>query len=232
MGPTLLTRAGVVSAGNVADDINYDGPMLGASLELAFYPMSFGGRGDFIEGLGLYARGLFSQVTTEFDPTDPEQTVDSTIYSGEGGLALRIPFGDDRDDVSMGIVLGYAYWQFPLSDGVFPGTKYDGPYAQLSFDIPFIEEFSFFFDGGVIPLLNTDGRTKRLGELDSGLAFNGNAGFKLLFSPFDIRLVGHFRSFTATYIGTSRLGLVTELENPELSDTYFGGSLMLGVSID
>ncbi len=232
VGPTFLTRTGTVSAGNVPDDINYDGPMLGASLELAFYPLSFGGKGDFIEGLGLYGRGLFSQVTTEFDPNDPDQTVDSTIFSGEGGLALRIPFGDDRDDVSMGIVLGYAYWQFPLSDGVFPGVKYDGPYAQLGFDIPFIEEFSFFFDGGVIPLLNTDGRTKRLNTLDSGLAYNANAGFKLKFDPFDIRLVGHYRAFTASYTGTSRLGLVTELENAELSDTYLGGSLMLGIALD
>ncbi|MEO0814255.1 MAG: hypothetical protein AAFY60_15440, partial [Myxococcota bacterium] len=231
VGPTFLTRSGTVSAENVAEDINYDGPMLGAGLELAFYPLAFGGKGDFIEGIGLRARGLFSQVTTEFDPNNPDNTIDSTVYSGEGGLALRVPFGDSRTDPSLGVVLGYAYWQFPLSDGVFPGAKYQGPYAQLGVDIPFIEEFAFFADGGFIPVLDTDGRTKRLGELDSGMAFNANAGFKLNFSPFDVRVVGHFRSFSATYNGTSTLGLVTELENPELSDSYFGGSLLLGVSL-
>ncbi|MEO1172982.1 MAG: hypothetical protein AAFX94_13175, partial [Myxococcota bacterium] len=95
----------------------------------------------------------------------------------------------------------------------------------------FIQEFAFFLDGGAIPLLNTDGRLKRLGELDSGFAFNGNAGFKFWFDPFDIRLQGHYRSFSASFTGTSTLGLVTELENAEISDTYFGGSLLIGVSL-
>ncbi|MEO1171272.1 MAG: hypothetical protein AAFX94_04360, partial [Myxococcota bacterium] len=162
VGPSTYERAGTVSADNAADDVNYDGPMPGANVELAIYPLAFGGSGDFIEGLGLKARGNFSLVTTQFDPNDTEATVDSDVYSYEGGLALRVPFGDELDDIDLTVVLGYAYWQFPLSEGVFPGAKYDGPYAQLGVTIPFIQEFAFFLDGGAIPLLNTDGRLKRL----------------------------------------------------------------------
>ncbi|MEM6531621.1 MAG: hypothetical protein AAF654_03310 [Myxococcota bacterium] len=231
VGPSTYERDGRVTGNNVPEDVNYDGPMPGANLELALYPLAFGGEGEFIEGLGIKARGNYSLVTTQFDPTDPDATVDSDVFSYEGGLALRMPFGDELDDVDLTVVVGYAYWQFPLSEGSFPGAKYDGIYAQLGVTVPFIEEFAFFIDGGMIPALNTDGRLKRLGEQDSGFAFNGNVGFKFWFDPFDIRLQGHYRSYSASFTGTSSLGLRTELENPEISDTYFGGSLLIGVSL-
>ncbi|MEM6732648.1 MAG: hypothetical protein AAF658_13905 [Myxococcota bacterium] len=232
VGPSFYDRSSSVSGANTTEDINYDGPVVGAGVELGLFPFAFDGKGDFVEGLGLYARGNYSRVTTEFDPSDTSRTVDRDVYGGEGGLAIRFPFGNTLEDPEIMVVLGYAYWQFPLSDGFFPGAKYMGPYAQLNLTIPFVEEFAFVLDGGIIPLLDTDGRTKRLGELDSGLAFNGNAGFKFLFAPFDIRLLGHYRQYDASYTGASTLGLPgEELQNAELSDTYIGGSVLLGVSL-
>lgn len=232
VGATSLQRDGSVSADNVAEDVTYEGPLLGGSVELGLFPLAFDGDGEFIEGLGIYARGsYFPEVTTEFDPNDDERTVDSNVGGGEGGLALRVPFGDSLEDPELMVVLGYAYWQFPLSDGVFPGAKYQGPYGQLTFNYPFTEQLSLFLDGGAVVPLDTDGRTKRLGELDSGFGFNGNLGVKLWFEPFDVRLVGHFRQYGASYTGTSRLGLVEEVIDADLTDRYFGGSLMLGVSL-
>lgn len=232
VGPIAFERSASVSAANVSEDVNYDGPVPGAGFEFALFPLAFSGDGEFLkEAIGLKARGVVARVTTQFDPADDDSTVDSDVFGAEGGLAIRFPFGPEADSGDVTLVLGYALWNFPLDAGVFPGAEYQGPYGQLALNLPITEEFGIVLDGGGIPFLTTGGGLDGLGTFDSGLAFNINGGPKLSFEPFEIRLQGHYRSFSASFSGSSELGVGNELLDAELSDTYFGGSLLFGVAL-
>lgn len=237
-GPSFLQRDGSVSAENLDDAITYSGPMIGGHVELGLFLMDpefvpF----DFVAGLGVHGRSLvFPGVSTEFDPTDRERTTSSLVSSAEGGLAARLDLPDSLGDPELMLVAGYSYWDFPLDEGAFPGLNYQGPYGQLRLTFPVLSDLTVHLEGGAIFPLDTGGGGGDIGELDQGLGWTGELGAKLRFELFDVRLVGVFRQVSASYQGQSNLRLDlapvdSELTDADLSDRYFGASLLIGFSL-
>jgi hypothetical protein len=229
LGALEFLRRGRVEDDTRVDPVTYGGqPLPAGLLQLELYPLAFGGRGSWSEGIGIGGEVVVTQARTIVNE-DTEEEATNNVLTGKGGLALRFVLGRSVTSPELKLLLGYTYSQFPLPTGVFPGLRYKGPYAGGSFYLPFVESFGVLVGGGYAPSLTVEGRAERLGELDSASSYVAEGGFRLQFSAFELSFMARMTQFSATYTGPSALTDIRSFTDASLSDRFLSGYVAAGM---
>jgi len=230
VGGILLERSATISGGQTPP--SDQGPPAGVALHLGFYPLSFGGTGKFVEGLGIFVDVGYMFISTSIKgSTAPPYK--SSILQVNGGLAARMVFGDSVTSPDFTLKLGYSYMDFPLSpELVFPGVRYAGPTLGGQFTLPFVPQFALIVGGYYGLLLKTSGAAaSEMGTFSSAYSFRVEGGFSIVLAPIEIKLIGRYEKVTSSFKGSPTTGGLSgyTLVNATLNDSYFGGMAMVGI---
>ncbi len=232
LGGYGFLRRGAVKEKSSSDKLTYGGSqLLGAGLlQVAFYPLAFDGKGAWFEGLGLVLEGLFTQAATEVRQ-NPSVVVKSNVLDAKGALAMRLVLWDSPTATELQLRAGYSFFQFPLSESAFPGVAYSGPLVGVTAVVPFVKAFGLLVSGDVVPALSVSGAASQLGQVKSGLRFDGDFGFRLSFAPVQVDLVGRFSEADVQFSGASQLSTSSPFTDASLSDRIFGLYLTAGMTL-
>lgn len=242
--PGLVVRLGAVGFvrnGTIEDDsatapLTYSPPEdtlsvpMAGLVQLELYPLAFGGRGRWYEGLGLDAEALVTQIETEVaaTATSDATTVKSNVFSARGGLSLRFVLWDSETAADVKVRAGYGMFQFPLDAGNFPGVSFKGPYAGGTVTVPLVPKLAIVVGGTYTFGLSVGDRAADIGQsLDSATAFTGEGGLRLTLGALEVGLVGRMEQYSAAFTGTSSLDGV-QYTDATFEDTYAGGMLTAG----
>lgn len=242
--PGLVARLGAlgfVRNGTIEDDsatpaLSYSPPDGGATpmpagvVQLEVYPLAFGGTGKWYEGIGIDAEGSFTQVVTEVGATSTSSAteVTSTVFGGRGGLSLRFVLWDSETAADVKVRAGYGMFQFPLSEGSFPGVRFAGAYAGATVTVPLMRQLAIVVGLTYTPSLSVLDRAEDIGEsLESGSGFTGETGLKLTFGALEVGLIGRMEQYSMAFTGPSSLDNVSYTD-ATFEDTYAGALLTGG----
>ena len=158
-----------------------------------------------------------------------KRTITSLITDYHAGVALRYIPPIDLLNLELTPVLGYHAFNFPLSDGPFPGLSYNSLWAAVRLGLSLADGmWNLFLEGEFLPLVGSHDEAPRLGKQTPGLGWALNGGVRLVLPWLEIGLRLRFADYALAFSGQTFLYTPTRYSNVSLDDRMGQIVLMVG----